>query len=693
MVENNNTSILPVMSLLTVPDMPVELSDKHVEKLSVDNEAREDLNLEKEKALEKSLLLKEELEARIENEKRLKEENKELALKIEKLIAIAEEASKKIDEEDKESNAELQTLISIKENLEENLTLELEKEKKLKANNDELAMKISELLAIAEDATLAVEAEHNVTEVKIQGLLSQKDNLEKNVTHLKTVNSELGSKISDLLLIAQEGVEKAEAENNVTLSEMQALLSSKNILEGNVTTLQNTNNELGAKISELLTLAEEGTLKAEAEHNATVKEIEALNSAKAKLETDVATLKETNSELGKKISDLLLIAEDGVTKAEAAYAKEQQEIQGLLTIKESLEENLTLTENNDKKLLEDNKALQAKISELLTLTEEATAKQEAEEKKIASLLTEENTLKVTNQELAKKITDLLSIAEEGTAKAEKVFASEKQSLLETQENLKHLEEEKSTLTARISELLASEKEKTEKVKLEETKIQGLLSTKESLESNLTAELEKEKLLAEENAKLKEKLLQSQKAEEEAKLAAEKAEAERLAMEEEVKAKEKAEAERLAAEKAAAEKAAAEKAEAERLAAEKAKAAALEAEKNLSDAFALTNVQFKTGSAQLTSESKKRLKVAVDVMKRYEGYAYKIQGHTDNRGNENFNIKLSAQRAKAVKDYLVSQGIDKDILSTEGLGSSQPIASNDTKEGRLKNRRVVFKIIK
>jgi len=97
--------------------------------------------------------------------------------------------------------------------------------------------------------------------------------------------------------------------------------------------------------------------------------------------------------------------------------------------------------------------------------------------------------------------------------------------------------------------------------------------------------------------------------------------------------------------------------------------------------------------QLTSKSKKRLREAAAVMKRYEGYSYKIQGHTDNRGNENFNIRLSGKRAKAVKDYLVSQGVDAEILSTEGFGSSQPIASNDTKEGRLQNRRVVFEIIK
>ena len=67
----------------------------------------------------------------------------------------------------------------------------------------------------------------------------------------------------------------------------------------------------------------------------------------------------------------------------------------------------------------------------------------------------------------------------------------------------------------------------------------------------------------------------------------------------------------------------------------------------------------------------------------------IRGHTDNIGEEAKNQILSEQRAKAVLDYLVSQGIEAKRLSYHGFGSTQPIASNDTNEGRTKNRRVEF----
>jgi len=68
----------------------------------------------------------------------------------------------------------------------------------------------------------------------------------------------------------------------------------------------------------------------------------------------------------------------------------------------------------------------------------------------------------------------------------------------------------------------------------------------------------------------------------------------------------------------------------------------------------------------------------------------IEGHTDSMGSDEYNAKLSGQRAGAVWKYLVSKGIDATRLQAKGLGETQPIASNDTEEGRAKNRRVELK---
>ena len=71
----------------------------------------------------------------------------------------------------------------------------------------------------------------------------------------------------------------------------------------------------------------------------------------------------------------------------------------------------------------------------------------------------------------------------------------------------------------------------------------------------------------------------------------------------------------------------------------------------------------------------------------------IIGHTSSEGSKKHNDELSAARAKAVEEYLVSHGISQDRLMSEGKGPSEPIADNDTEEGKEKNRRVEFKVTK
>jgi OOP family OmpA-OmpF porin len=68
------------------------------------------------------------------------------------------------------------------------------------------------------------------------------------------------------------------------------------------------------------------------------------------------------------------------------------------------------------------------------------------------------------------------------------------------------------------------------------------------------------------------------------------------------------------------------------------------------------------------------------------------GHTDSDGGDAFNQKLSVSRAEAVKAYLVSKGIEKNRVYTEGKGEKQPVADNKTKEGKAKNRRVEIEVV-
>jgi OmpA-OmpF porin, OOP family len=69
----------------------------------------------------------------------------------------------------------------------------------------------------------------------------------------------------------------------------------------------------------------------------------------------------------------------------------------------------------------------------------------------------------------------------------------------------------------------------------------------------------------------------------------------------------------------------------------------------------------------------------------------ITGHTDSLGAEDYNQQLSMRRANAVKNYLIERGVNPNIMSTSGMGESSPVASNATREGRSKNRRVEISI--
>ncbi len=105
---------------------------------------------------------------------------------------------------------------------------------------------------------------------------------------------------------------------------------------------------------------------------------------------------------------------------------------------------------------------------------------------------------------------------------------------------------------------------------------------------------------------------------------------------------------------------------------------------------LDGVNFDTAKATIRPESFPRLDTVVDFMVHKKDARVEISGHTDNVGKAKANKTLSEQRAQACRDYIVSKGIDKKRLDAVGFGAGRPIASNDTAEGRQKNRRIEAK---
>jgi outer membrane protein OmpA-like peptidoglycan-associated protein len=104
------------------------------------------------------------------------------------------------------------------------------------------------------------------------------------------------------------------------------------------------------------------------------------------------------------------------------------------------------------------------------------------------------------------------------------------------------------------------------------------------------------------------------------------------------------------------------------------------------------VLFGFNKAELLPIARQRLATVAKVLKENaDGKKIVIEGHTDSRGSSNYNDELSRKRAEAVKSYLVSEGVPEDMLDTVGKGEQDPIASNDTPEGRANNRRVEIEI--
>ncbi|HMR23925.1 MAG TPA: OmpA family protein [Oligoflexia bacterium] len=107
---------------------------------------------------------------------------------------------------------------------------------------------------------------------------------------------------------------------------------------------------------------------------------------------------------------------------------------------------------------------------------------------------------------------------------------------------------------------------------------------------------------------------------------------------------------------------------------------------------IENIFFEFDSATISKTSYGHLNQSIETLKRYPNLFVLIEGHTDSIGTHEYNDKLSLARAKSVKTYLVTHGLDEKRLAVKGYGSTKPMANNDTDEGRAQNRRIEFKLL-
>src|SRR5205814_1301845 len=102
---------------------------------------------------------------------------------------------------------------------------------------------------------------------------------------------------------------------------------------------------------------------------------------------------------------------------------------------------------------------------------------------------------------------------------------------------------------------------------------------------------------------------------------------------------------------------------------------------------MSDVLFDTGKYSLRSVAREKLAKVAGIVSGHPGLKLDVEGHTDSVGAEEYNQRLSEQRGTAVRDYLTQQGMAATSVTAKGLGKTQPVASNDTAQGRQQNRRV------
>jgi outer membrane protein OmpA-like peptidoglycan-associated protein len=114
--------------------------------------------------------------------------------------------------------------------------------------------------------------------------------------------------------------------------------------------------------------------------------------------------------------------------------------------------------------------------------------------------------------------------------------------------------------------------------------------------------------------------------------------------------------------------------------------------NVGEIVVLKNIFFETNSFELKEESVVELNKLRDFLQKNKSVKIELSGHTDNIGSDSYNQKLSENRANSVKEFLLTQGLQDVRIVSKGYGKTQPVASNQSEEGRAQNRRTEFKII-
>lgn len=106
----------------------------------------------------------------------------------------------------------------------------------------------------------------------------------------------------------------------------------------------------------------------------------------------------------------------------------------------------------------------------------------------------------------------------------------------------------------------------------------------------------------------------------------------------------------------------------------------------------SGVTFDTNSYAIQPQFRATLDKVAQTLNEYDQTFVDVYGHTDSTGNDQINVPLSQNRARSVGDYLSMRGVKAARIGTQGFGSSQPVATNDTPEGRQENRRVEIKLV-